>query len=60
MASYEAEIKKSKFFIIIDSLGNDASVRKAQIAMAKEKGATVISFCFVLPKDFVLHLNSLR
>ena len=60
MRALENEIKKSKFFIVIDSFGHEANVRKAQITLAKERGAKVLSYVFSYPQDFVLHLNSLR
>ena len=60
MRALELEVKKSRFNIIIDSLGNDPKIRRAQIEIAKERDAFVYSFCFNYPKDFVLHLNTLR
>jgi len=53
-------LKKPKFFVILDSLGFDTEIRKKQISMAKEKGAHVVSYYFNLPKEFVLHLHSLK
>ena len=60
MESFDNELKKKKFQIVVDSINIDSQMRAQFIDKVEHKKTHVVCICFDFSKDFTLHINHFR
>jgi hypothetical protein len=58
--SFKAEIKKSHFKILIDSINTDKEMRSHYINLVDKSTTKVVVYYFDYQKEFVIHINQIR
>ena len=60
IASFDAEIKKSKFQVVVDSINLNPEMRAQFIKKVKAYNTHTVCICFDFSKQFTLHINHIR